>query len=639
MELNIVELIENNPITKLSNNYNGKMLSKIKENFCETHQQLFVSSFYCYLNYNQKTDFVIDLDDVWKWLGFSVKIKAKTLLEKYFISNIDYKLSLCDSAQQSSKYIKGGHNKEIIMLTIKTFKSFCLKAATKKANEIHEYYIKLEEMLQDVIQEESNELKLQLENKNKELQQKEKQLENQTIQSEKEKYDLLESTLLSQFPINTQCIYYGKIDNKSGGKAPRLHNEDLIKFGQSNNLAERVKCHKKNFLNFTLLAAFKVQNKIEIENTIKRHPILKNRLRSIQLENANYEEDNYRELLALDNKQFTIEKIDEYIKEIITQKQYNIENYNMLVEKNYQLEDTIRNLETDNKSKDKEIEKLKVELQKYTSDITSDAQKKIASNYALCKYGYYLYAFECESMRYKCSISRQKDFDKLASSLQEIDEAGSMVYYTPVSYPFTEKIMTFILKQSLTLMGSNKYEGTYEQVKKIIDVTVKLEKLLVDKAKSIDELTDLLDGKYVPLNGDISFDPESPSIKKAKRSIDKIHPQTGEVLATYPSIEAAGRSLGLTTGTAVGIALREKRMCQGFLFRYTGVSKEDQYCDQPVIKVSCSTGEKIRFNTIAEAAKDANISAPGLRQRVLTNVHINGSHWCFDKESTHYKSS
>ena len=45
-ELNIVELIEKNPITKLSNNYNNKLLNKIKEKFNEEQQKLFVSSFY-----------------------------------------------------------------------------------------------------------------------------------------------------------------------------------------------------------------------------------------------------------------------------------------------------------------------------------------------------------------------------------------------------------------------------------------------------------------------------------------------------------------------------------------------------------------------------------------------------------------
>jgi hypothetical protein len=81
---------------------------------------MFVASFYCYLNYNQKNDFVIDLDNVWKWMGFSQKVNAKTLLEKQFIIDIDYTKSLL-LQQKQSDHTKGGHNKETIMLSIRTF--------------------------------------------------------------------------------------------------------------------------------------------------------------------------------------------------------------------------------------------------------------------------------------------------------------------------------------------------------------------------------------------------------------------------------------------------------------------------------------------------------------------------------------
>ena len=54
------------------------------------------------------------------------------------------------------------------MLTINTFKKFCMKANTKNADEIHEYYIKLEELLQETVNEETNELRLQLQNKEEE---------------------------------------------------------------------------------------------------------------------------------------------------------------------------------------------------------------------------------------------------------------------------------------------------------------------------------------------------------------------------------------------------------------------------------------------------------------------------------------
>jgi hypothetical protein len=109
---NIVELIENNPITKLSNDYNIKLLVKIKEQFTEFEQQLFLSSFYCYFKYHPTNDYVIDLDDIWKWLGFTQKIKAKKLLEKFFVIDKDYKKSMCDIVKQTN-HTKGGHNKEM----------------------------------------------------------------------------------------------------------------------------------------------------------------------------------------------------------------------------------------------------------------------------------------------------------------------------------------------------------------------------------------------------------------------------------------------------------------------------------------------------------------------------------------------
>ena len=97
--------------------------------------------------------------------------------------------------QQEQKKGRGGNNHQKILMTVKTFKSMCLKAGTKKADEIHEYFIKLEEILHEIIQEESSELKLQLENTKNELEQKETQLQEQKVQSENEKYSLLEETL------------------------------------------------------------------------------------------------------------------------------------------------------------------------------------------------------------------------------------------------------------------------------------------------------------------------------------------------------------------------------------------------------------------------------------------------------------
>ena len=88
---NIVEAIETNPNTKLSSTYNNKLIEKIKNNFTTEEQKLYIVSFYSYLNYDEFNDFVIDLDDVWKWLGFHQKSNAKVVLLKHFKIDMDYK--------------------------------------------------------------------------------------------------------------------------------------------------------------------------------------------------------------------------------------------------------------------------------------------------------------------------------------------------------------------------------------------------------------------------------------------------------------------------------------------------------------------------------------------------------------------
>lgn len=627
-QLDIVSLIENNPITKLSKDYNIKLLTKIKNIFTDFEQQLFLSSFYCYINCNPTNDFVIDLDNVWKWIGFSYKHKAKLLLEKNFVIDTDYKILPNLKVEQKideeeKKENRGGHNKEIIMMNINTFKKFCLKAGTKKADEIHDYYMKLEEIIQETISDECNELKLQLDKeKNK--------LENISIQSEKEKEELKEKTLLEQFPLNTQCIYIGLVDNKTLGKPnSKMYHETVIKFGQSNNLNERVKIHKKTYENFRLYNAFKVKNKIEIENCIKKHPLLKNRLRILTINDI-----AYREIIALDDEDFTLEKVEQLIKDIIKENEYNIENYNLLLKKNDELQNEIYKLKDELTEKNKLLDKSNNKINKLEYDVTEDIKSKIASNYAICKYGYFLYAYQYENMRFVCSITRQKDYDTLHKNLKDLYPTGEMICQVKCSYPLTEKNMMFILKQNCISLGQNKFETSLDSIKKILDVSVKLEELLIEQSKDMDTLSDILSNNKIVVNEE-PVNPEVPVIRKAKRPIDKINKDTGEVVATFESIEAAGKSCGIT-GTAIGYALRESRLCQGFMWRYSGVSKEEQFAEQPVIKICCKNGEKTCFKNIADAARDAKISAPAMRRRILTDVHLNNHHWVFDKNACHY---
>jgi hypothetical protein len=382
---NIVDLIENNPITTLSTTYQNKLLTKIKAKFTETEQQLFVASFYGFLKYDSNTDFVIDLDDVWRWVGFSNKAHSKHLLEKQFVIDKDYKLLLTKPGKQS-EHTRGGHNKEIFMLNVSTFKKFCLKAGTKKADEIHDYYIKLEELLHEVVQEESAELKTQLE-----------QNQIQLDKSEKTAEKIREKTLLEHFGRNTQCVYYGTIDNLSDS------NEKLIKFGNSNNLVNRVAQHKDTYTNFRLLNAFKVDNKTQVENEMKEHPLFIERQRSITIKSK-----KYIELLSMNELTFTI--LDKTIREIILSNECNPENFKKLLDENKRLKSLIK--EHDNFNHMNELVLLRAEnislkaqnlriIKKYKSispsftnshslsdsDSDSDSDSELVTNQELLDYG------------------------------------------------------------------------------------------------------------------------------------------------------------------------------------------------------------------------------------------------------------
>jgi len=382
--LNIVELIEKNPITKLSQKYNNILLEKLQENFNTFEQQLFVASFYCYLNYDKNTDFVVDLDDVWKWLGFAQKINVRLLIESVFKLDVDYKMVTSSETDEdqlpnspnksgSDKPKKhGGHNKQTIKLTIRCFKLLCLKAQTKKAGEIHEYYMKMEETLHQILDTETSELRAQLEQKNAQLEQATSTLNQATITLTQEKKRAIEKTLIIQFPVNTECIYFGTIDNTNA------ENEKLIKFGHTNNLATRVADHHKKYTNFILAAAFRVHNKVEIENYIKDHPKIKRQLRTIEVAGK-----NKTEIIAYDSTNFTIARLTKHIEDIIHSRMYNVENFNKLLQRNEELEAENAKLVCDLESKKKTIHELTLannELREKTAQQSQALQFVAAEN-------------------------------------------------------------------------------------------------------------------------------------------------------------------------------------------------------------------------------------------------------------------
>jgi len=358
MSVDIVNLIESNPITKFSNDYQNKLIEKVKNNFTNYEQQLFLSSFYCYLKYDSKNDFVIDLDNVWKWLEFSNKSHGKTVLIKNFIVNKDYKFLLTKLGEQK-KDNRGGHNKEIIMLNIETFKKFCLKAGTKKADEVHDYFIKLENIMFEITKEECNELKQQLEQiedvKNKEII-KEKELERERI-------------LLTQYANIGSIIYIIKVKTNDDGTY-------IIKLGESRNgITGRYNECKSKHKNILLLNCFSVDKSRIFESFLLNHKDI-NLNRAFNVQNHETE----RELILI-GKNLTYQQLIKIIND-------NINNYNYkiseLLSENNLLKSKLN--ETNNNNNNNDINELKniinnllyevTELKKCNKQILSKLNEK-----------------------------------------------------------------------------------------------------------------------------------------------------------------------------------------------------------------------------------------------------------------------
>ena len=99
-------------------------------------------------------------------IGFANKGNAKRTLENNFTKDEDYKSSFLPTEKREI----GGSLNEQIMLNVDTFKSLCMLAKTDKGKEIRKYYVKLENIYNELMKEEIQEQQNKLQNTQNQLQ-------------------------------------------------------------------------------------------------------------------------------------------------------------------------------------------------------------------------------------------------------------------------------------------------------------------------------------------------------------------------------------------------------------------------------------------------------------------------------------
>ena len=134
-----------------------KLQDMLNLEFTNEEQQIFLQHFAGFLN--KDDEFIINIEFIFKWIGFGRKDHAKRLLEKYFIINSDYKITLNsvvsppkgENLKRDKK--KEGRPIEVILLTPNCFKQLCLLANTDKGKQVRLYYIKMELILMKYLKE------------------------------------------------------------------------------------------------------------------------------------------------------------------------------------------------------------------------------------------------------------------------------------------------------------------------------------------------------------------------------------------------------------------------------------------------------------------------------------------------------
>ena len=239
--INFTELVRNSNTTlSLSDDYQSNMIKILNTEFTESQQQWYIANLYIYMNYHPTNDYPINLENVFKMIGFANKGNAKRTLENNFNKDEDYKLLIIPRKKKqnvdskaaspygeaglSTKNLGGaGLNEETIMLNVDTFKSLCMLAKTDKGKEIRKYYVKLENIHNKIIKQE-------IEKQKQLLLEKDTQLINKDLENKRK----VEMTLKNSFNKRS-LVYLIKIT---------INDEIIYKFGYTDDIVTRLRTHK-----------------------------------------------------------------------------------------------------------------------------------------------------------------------------------------------------------------------------------------------------------------------------------------------------------------------------------------------------------------------------------------------------------
>lgn len=124
--INFTELVKNSNTTiKLGDEYQSKMINILNDEFTDKESQWYIANLYIYMNYHPTNEYPINLENVYKMIGFANKGNAMKTIKRNFIKDEDYKIIFFQMEKNKSKETRG-RKEETVMLNIDTFKNLCM---------------------------------------------------------------------------------------------------------------------------------------------------------------------------------------------------------------------------------------------------------------------------------------------------------------------------------------------------------------------------------------------------------------------------------------------------------------------------------------------------------------------------------
>ena len=605
--INFTELVKSSNTTfSLSNEYQTNMIKILNEEFTESQQQWYVANLYIFMHYHPTNDYPINLENVFKMIGFANKGNAMKTIKSNFTKDEDYKLLIIPREKKQN----AGRSEHEIMLNVDTFKNLCMLVKTDKGKEIRKYYVKLENIHNKIIKQE-------IEQQKRILQEKDTQLENKELEKKRE----VEMTLRNSFDKRS-LVYLIKIT---------INDEIIYKFGHTDDIKTRLRSHKN-------IIGEDIELVYCIESTDKKmlERLLKDYLEQYKFRIKRLINDKHQtELLKVNDIEIVKNKLIELNKEVEDDKLLIINLKNKIIT----LENEIIELKKE-LFKDEYINELKTkieQLEKTILDYKVDGNK--------------IKPFIENRDTVEDRIYKKRKVDKIdCTTLQIIETYESMnaVVIKNPEYSYNQ-IYRSIIKNNVyknfrwnyhgekinptnkITMDGNKVERVVQLDKdknfvKIYQTKLELCKLLhtgiIRLNKYIDQEKILNDFYYVTescYNGEIPDEFDNYEIHNSKQ-IKEINIETNEIII-YQTMKELYEKRGISRCT-LRKCIKNNRVCDKYKWEYVN-DNDNKNNSKQVKETNVRTNTFIIYNSMKELYSKLNISIHKFKTIINNKEMIN----------------